>query len=383
MARRAWTDAPEVTVAIPFEYSGAWAAQTSFLRAVSVSMHMARHRHGRVVVLNLSGKAGESALPADVRELCVSIEREAWIDQAGRNTLLASLGIDCVFSLFGLPPVVEGFGLVGWIADFQHFRMPEFFSEGEIKARDVHFSDIIARCDRVLLSSRDAERDCIRFNPAARGKTRVHPFPSGLAFQAIPSASVTAKYHLPEKYALVANQFWAHKNHLTVIEAARQLAGRGLHMPIVLTGLPADYRDPSNSLLSQVLQGIAAGGLRASVIPLGQVPYADLVALLRSAALVIQPSRFEGWSTTVQDAKALGRPVACSSISVHREQAPEATGFFRPTEPGELAALLEREWARLSAGPDPEKERIALAKERCFALDYGRALLQTCAEASG
>lgn len=383
MTRRGWSDAPPVTVAIPFEYSSAWAAQTSFLRAVAVSMHMARHRHGRVFVINVSGDAGENALSTDVRELCIPVEREVWFDHAARNALLASLEIDCVFSLFGLPPVVEGFGLVGWIADFQHFRMPEFFSQTEISARDAHFGDIIARCDRVLLSSRDSERDCIRFSPAALGKTRVHPFPSGLIFQPTPTTNIVAKYHLPEKYALVANQFWAHKNHLTVIEAARQIAERGLHLPIVLTGLPADYRDPSNSLISKVLQGIAAGGLRASVIPLGQVPYPDLVALLRSAALIIQPSRFEGWSTTVQDAKALGRPVACSSIAVHREQAPEAIGFFRPTEAGELAALLEREWPRLSAGPDLETERIALARERCFALDYGRALLQTCAEATG
>ena len=382
IARRAWCDTPPVTVAIPFEYSGAWAAQTSFLRAVAVSMHRARHQHGRVLVLNLSGEQGVRALPSDVREISVSVERGVWHDHAARHALLGSLEIDCVLSLFGLAPVVEGIGLVGWIADFQHFRIPGNFSETEIRARDAHFNDMIMRCDRVVLSSRDAERDCIEFNAASKSKARVHSFPSGLIFESIPETTVTAKYHLPEKYALVANQFWAHKNHLTVIAAARQLAERGHHVPIVLTGLPADYRDPSNSLVSQVLQGIATGGLRSTVIPLGQVPYADLVALLRSAALIIQPSKFEGWSTTVQDAKALGRPLACSSIAVHREQAPEAIGFFDPTAAAELAALIERRWSQLAAGPNPESERVALAKERSFALDYGRALLQTCAEAS-
>jgi len=150
----------------------------------------------------------------------------------------------------------------------------------------------------------------------------------------------------------------------------------------VLTGLPSDYRDPSNSLVSKVLQGIATGGLRNTVIPLAQVPYADLVGLLRHAALIVQPSSFEGWSTTVQDGKALGRPVACSSISLHREQAPEAVGFFGPTSPGELADVLERAWPALRPGPDTAKEAEALAVERLFAQNYGAALWRTCAEAA-
>ena len=131
-----------------------------------------------------------------------------------------------------------------------------------------------------------------------------------------------------------------------------------------------------------MLQAIASGGVRDCVMPLAQVPYADLIALLRHAALVIQPSSFEGWSTTVQDAKALGRPVACSSISLHREQAPNAVGFFGPTRPNELADLMERVWADLSPGPDPNREQIALNEERAFAHGYGETLWQICAEAA-
>ena len=385
IAHRTGTPGPPITVAIPFDHSGAWAAQTSFLRSVAVSMHNARHAHARVLVLNISGEEGERALAPDVRDLLVTVERDVWQSTQEREALLAALGVDCLLSLFGPPPLVESVGLVGWIADFQHFRMPQFFSGKEAAARDAIFTDIIQRCDRVLLSSPDAERDCLRFKPDARGRTRVHPFPSGLVFQPMPKPagiSVVEKYHLPEKFALVANQFWGHKNHLTIIEAARLLAQRGLRVPIVLTGLPSDYRDTANGIVSKVLQGISTGGLRDCVIPLAQVPYGDLVGLLRHAALIIQPSSFEGWSTTVQDAKALGRPVACSSIAVHREQAPHAAGFFGATQPDELATLLQRVWQGLPPGPNPVAEAAALEQERSFAHDYGLALWHTCAEAA-
>lgn len=384
MTRAPLSAGPAITVAIPFDHFGAWAAQTSFLRSVAISMQQASSNRARIIVINLSGDAGMQALPGDVRELAVSVDLELWKHRDSRTALLTSLGVECVLSLFGPPPEVPEFGLVGWIADFQHYRMPQFFSAKESEKRDEIFRDIIVRCDRVLLSSRDAERDCLRFDPKSEGKTRVHPFPSGMIFQTLAKASpstVLAKYHLPEKFALVANQFWAHKNHLTIIEAARLLAEQGLRVPIVLTGLPSDFRDPSNALFSKVLQNISIGGLRDSVIPLAQVPYADLVSLLRCAALIIQPSSFEGWSTTVQDAKALGRPVACSSIALHREQAPDAVGYFGAAQPDELAGLLQRVWPSLPAGPNFTLENEALEHERQFAQDYGAALWRTCAEA--
>jgi glycosyltransferase involved in cell wall biosynthesis len=382
----AQADAPRLTVAIPFHHSGAWAAQTSFLRSVALSMRRCMHPGSKLLLLNFSGAEGERALAPDLRDLLLPAEPDIWKSQSRRTEWLQSLGIHCVLNLFGPPPEgLDPMGLVCWIADFQHTRLPQFFPAQELKDRDEVFARILRLSHRVLLSSQDAARDCARFDPAATGKARVCSFPSGFAFQELTPAdpgTVCRKYHLPAKFALVANQFWAHKNHLSVIESARLLMERGNPVPIVLTGLPADYRDPANQLVSRVLQAISIAGLREHVIPLAQVPYPDLIALLRHAALVIQPSSFEGWSTTVQDAKALGRPVACSSISLHKEQAPSAIGFFDPAKPAELADLLDTHWSSLTPGPDPVAESQALAAEQTFASGYGTALWQTCAEAA-
>lgn len=274
---------------------------------------------------------------------------------------------------------------VGWIPDFQHRFLPEMFSRAEIGDRDKYMAEIAAHSDRVILSSRDVQRHFDVFYPQHAHKSRVASFPSLFAFRP-PSGdarAAVAKYHLPEKFALVVNQLWAHKNPEVVVDAAAICAARGLRIPIVMVGQLGDYRKPGVDRVSPLLQRIAGAGVWSHVSLLGHVPFADLVSLLRSAALILQPSRFEGWNTTVQDALALGRPVMCSALAVHREQAEGALGFFGCDRPDELAALLLERWPGLAPGPDPAREATSLAAAGRVAADFGQVLLSTCREAAG
>jgi glycosyltransferase involved in cell wall biosynthesis len=53
---------------------------------------------------------------------------------------------------------------------------------------------------------------------------------------------------------------------------------------------------------------------------LGLINYVDVLFLMRSCVAVLNPSRFEGWSSTVEEAKSMGKRLILSSIPVHREQ---------------------------------------------------------------
>jgi len=273
---------------------------------------------------------------------------------------------------------------IGWIPDFQHRHWPEYYSKSSLASRDRAYRELAKRSRLILLSSESARNDLAGFLPEHMAKARVLPFPSLFAFQA-PEASdpggTVAKYHLPEKFALVASQFWQHKNHRVVVEAVALLKRRGAQLPVVMTGQPSDFRDPQNRTVSELLQRIAEAGLAGQVTVLGQVAYAELIALMRAAAVMVQPSQSEGWSTVVQDGKALGRPLICSGIATHREQAPGALGFFEWNRADDLADLLERHWERLTPGPDPTREAECLAREHEFARQHGRELLQICEEA--
>lgn len=363
-----------------------WQAGAVVSRTLAASLALAGER---VVYLHPEG----ANIPAGV-EGCVVPAVRHW---PGETTwrrwrgLEARSGIPRILKkegIGGLCPVVKppGFrspGVVGWIPDFQHKFLPERFGAGQIAELDGRFEALGRESRLVWFSSEDAAGHFRRFYPRWGEKARVASFPSLFALEKPEGDARTTltEYGLPKKFLLVINQFWGHKNHRVVARALGILRGRGRRIPAVLAGLPSDYRDRANTAVSETLQLLAKGGVWEDVRVLGGVSRAELTALLRSATLLAQPSRFEGWNTSVEDAKALGCPVVVSDLPVHREQCPEAVGFFDCDAPEKLADILEEKWDELSARPEEASERAALEAAQGRALEFGRRMAEICREA--
>jgi len=73
---------------------------------------------------------------------------------------------------------------------------------------------------------------------------------------------------------------------------------------VVCTGKFFDRRDPAPT--AKLLATISRPGLREQFFLLGLVPHDDVYGLMRQSIAVINPSLFEGWSTSVEEAKSLG-----------------------------------------------------------------------------
>jgi glycosyltransferase involved in cell wall biosynthesis len=160
---------------------------------------------------------------------------------------------------------------------------------------------------------------------------------------------------------------------LALVASTRGLDGLP---PVVLTGRTEDPRNPA--YFDTLMSDAAARGVAGHFRHLGLVSYEDVFGLNASADALINPSLFEGWSTTVEEAKALGTRMILSDIGVHREQAPDAR-FFKPDRPDQLASLL----VELADGPPPQRPSPASLRAIHSARrqDYAEALFATFARA--
>ncbi len=116
-----------------------------------------------------------------------------------------------------------------WIPDFQHIHLPEYFQPDEIQARNEVHRRISRTSSIVVLSSSMAQKDFHALYPDAAARTRRWSFCSGLTAEPGP-ADFDPRLHfgLPPHYLYVPNQFWAHKDHLTLLSALVLLRERGL-----------------------------------------------------------------------------------------------------------------------------------------------------------
>ena len=134
------------------------------------------------------------------------------------------------------------------------------------------------------------------------------------AILAIDPEEVRSRHGLPENYIYLPNQFWKHKNHRIVIEALALF--QNSRVVVASTGHGVDPRHPA--LYEELRSLVNLKGLQEQFRFIGMVPYLEVIALMRGATAVLNPSLFEGWSTTVEEARALGVPLILSDIAVHR-----------------------------------------------------------------
>jgi glycosyltransferase involved in cell wall biosynthesis len=203
------------------------------------------------------------------------------------------------------------------------------------------FMGICAGSDKVIVSSDCARADLRAFSPTHAHKAELLHFvasPVPLAHAAtLPELQQLYSFEGP--YFLLPNQFWAHKNHRVVLDALQILKQRNQPFLVLATGSPQDYRNPSfyPSLVRHATNIDVLDCFRI----LGQIPFDHLAGLMRHAVAFINPSRFEGWSTSVEEAKSMGKQVVLSDIPVHREQAPERGFFFADNVPEALADAMQ------------------------------------------
>jgi glycosyltransferase involved in cell wall biosynthesis len=249
--------------------------------------------------------------------------------------------------LFPNPPDVYYFARIPqskqihWVPDFQEKHLPHFFLDNEVMLRDLQHQELVQKDKRLIFSSQAALSDFRTYYPDAQNEVWVMSFAvTHESYKDINTKDVLEKYNLPAHYFFAPNQFWVHKNHIVVIKAVEMLKQKGLGCVVAFSGKEYDHRN--SHYVEDLKQYVVEHDLQDNIKFLGFIDRAEQLRLMKEAMAVIQPSLFEGWSTVVEDAKAMNQCIIASNLAVHQEQLGEEGNYFDPYQPESLATQLEK-----------------------------------------
>jgi glycosyltransferase involved in cell wall biosynthesis len=228
-----------------------------------------------------------------------------------------------------------------WIPDFQDRHYPEFFTSEGLAKKHERSQWIADNARNIILSSESVKKDWLQYYPQYKGNTTVvhfavtHPKYDGLEI-----AELRNKFNLPERYFFSPNQFWAHKNHMVVIQAAEILKQQGIPVTIAFSGKENDNRNPGYP--EKLKAYVKENDLEDVVRFLGFLDRREQLKLMKHAVAVIQPSLFEGWSTVIEDAMAMNQRIIASDLEVNIEQLGDKGIYFDRNDANECAEVIER-----------------------------------------
>ncbi|MEJ2905644.1 glycosyltransferase [Pedobacter panaciterrae] len=261
---------------------------------------------------------------------------------------------------------------INWIPDFQYLHYPKLWTHKQLKLEHRLHKEWILKSDRIVVSSFDALKDLVSVYPKDESKVSVLHFvsqPDILKYD----EPIDISQYVKGKYFYLPNQFWEHKNHLIVFKAVKELKKKGLDVKVLTSGLMNDFRS-KNQHVEMLRKYVEDHQLTENVSFLGLIPYKDVLQLIKEAVAVINPSFFEGWSSTVEESKSIGKSIILSNINVHQEQDPSNAFYFDPTDKIELASIMEDLWLNADQmNLQNRKEQLLINldnRTRAFADDY-------------
>lgn len=241
--------------------------------------------------------------------------------------------------------------VISWIPDFQYLHLPAMFPGLDVDKETRINRQIATHADAVVVSSEHALGDLLRLvSRSDLPHVEVLRFvsqPFLAPDSALPNLEeLQVKYDFRGKFFLLPNQFWAHKNHEVVVRALSLAKRAGQSMTVLMTGNTKDYRLEGSPYIDDLKVSIKKLGIEKEARILGLIDYSDLLALMHHCVGFINPSRFEGWSSSVEESKSIGKPILLSKIPVHIEQAPVLGKYFECDDAETLSKLMLELWAQ-------------------------------------
>lgn len=202
---------------------------------------------------------------------------------------------------------------IQWVPDLQEIELPHYFDDSERKLRNDQIMSAITRGTLFYFSSKHAE-SVFKSHYSTGQSLGVLNFATNSLVRysqnlnLCTSCKTSGFYYLP-------NQWWSHKGHLEFLESYREYVDQGGRCHLILSGDQSDYRSPvTESLILNKISNFP------EVHNLGYVTEEIRNSLILKCRAIIQPSKYEGWSTTIEEAISHNKLILARNLKVNFEQ---------------------------------------------------------------
>jgi glycosyltransferase involved in cell wall biosynthesis len=220
-------------------------------------------------------------------------------------------------------------------------EFPEIRMNNMIEVINSYYQDVLKRAMAVFVDSEIGKNNVEDYYAIDRSRVHVMPFEAAISVREhsklgqLNNINIKKKYNLQVPYVFYPAQFWAHKNHIYLLEGLYVLEHRyGLKVGAIFSGY-----DEGN--LAYVKNRVSVLGLE------DRVRFADFVSnqeipelYLQSIALVM-PTYFGPTNLPPLEAFALKVPVLYSDVAGLRDQVGEAALLINLKDPTSMAEHIK------------------------------------------
>ena len=249
-------------------------------------------------------------------------QNNLWQSLQSRLKIIGSLekkllykGFDLVYFVTpsNLCLALQKINYIATLWDLCHRENPEFpevRNFGEFFSREKAFRNIFGPALVTLTESNSLANMASQYYGIERNRFLAMPLtpsPFLSALQSTNNSEVLEKYRIKSGYFFYPAQFWAHKNHMRILQALVALRQRNNWFPVaVFSGTDCGNKN-------HVINFVKNNNLESQVIILGFVPPEDMRALYENSIAVVMPTYFGPTNLPPLEAWSLGIPLIYSA----------------------------------------------------------------------
>lgn len=248
------------------------------------------------------------------------------LKNAGVKLLYYPIQHTCIHSLLSFPFIATNWDL----GHRSTWTFPEVASESNFNHREWFYNNVLPRALMVVCESEAGRDELIRYT---------HLNPDRLKVSRIFSGEVSSVNVQEQKQCEILDslklkrhgffyypaQFWAHKNHYTLLLAFSRFLYDHTDCRLVFTGSDQGNEGYIKSVCSDL-------GIGDKVVFAGFVSTEVVSTLYHNAIALVMPTLMGPTNMPLLEAMELGCPVICSDFNGHREELVDAALYVNPLD---------------------------------------------------